>query len=92
MKTCPSSGEGFNRNPHKFGLFRRLSLTSLGELGALVLAGSLLVVVPALSFAGAFGIGLLVIFGLGIYVISMFRGYKCAKCGKVFKKEDLQIV
>jgi len=92
MKPCPNCGEGLKRNPRKFSIFPRLSISALGELGALILACALLVVVPALSFAVAFVLCLLVMIGSATYAISLFRGYKCAKCDKVFKKEDLQIV
>ena len=90
MKTCPECGEELKRNPHKTSFVKRFSLTFLGELSALLLACVLITVISALTFGGAYAFGLLLIFGLGITIISTFRNYKCTKCDKIFAKEDIQ--
>ena len=90
MKTCPECGEELKRNPHKTSFVKRFSLTFLGELSALVLACGLFTIFSALAFGGAFALALLFVIGSGIYLISTFRNYKCAKCDKIFAREDIQ--
>ena len=87
--SCPNCGASVEFKRQKFGFLTTLSLGFLGDIGSLLVAIVLFAAISALSFAGAYGIAVIVVFGGGIYLYARSRGYKCAKCDRVFSKQEL---
>lgn len=92
IKSCPVCGEGAQLKRQNFGLLKMLSLGFLRDIGSLLVAILLFAAISALSFTGAYGIGIIVIFGGGFYFHAKSRDYTCAKCDRVFSKHELDTV
>jgi len=90
--SCPDCGKSGQLKRQKFGLLKILSLDFLGDIGSLLVGIIIFVAISALSFAGAYVIAVIVVFGGGLYFHSQSRVYTCSKCDRIFSTQELDAV